>query len=91
MVLIDCVSRMVQGVLPSEEAFSDESHFHGLLDYPQYTRPPEYLEKSVPDILLSGHHANIEKWRFEKRLERTRDRRPDLYEKYIREQKGDQK
>ncbi|NLN65312.1 MAG: tRNA (guanosine(37)-N1)-methyltransferase TrmD [Clostridiaceae bacterium] len=91
MVLIDCVSRMVQGVLPSEEAFSDESHFHGLLEYPQYTRPPEYLEKSVPDILLSGHHANIEKWRFEKRLERTRDRRPDLYEKYIREQKGDQK
>lgn len=91
MVLIDCVSRMVQGVLPSEEAFSEESHFHGLLEYPQYTRPPEYLEKSVPDILLSGHHANIEKWRFEKRLERTRDRRPDLYEKYIREQKGDQK
>ena len=91
MVLIDCVSRMVQGVLPSEEEFSDESHFHGLLEYPQYTRPPEYLEKSVPDILLSGHHANIEKWRFEKRLERTRDRRPDLYEKYIREQKGDQK
>lgn len=82
MVLVDCISRMAEGVLPSEEAFSEESHYDGLLEYPQYSRPPEYLGKSVPDILLSGHHANIQKWRFEKKLERTREKRPDLYEKY---------
>lgn len=84
MVLIDCVSRMVEGVLPPG-AYSDESHYDGLLEYPQYTRPPEFLSRKVPDILLSGHHANIEKWRFEKKLERTRQKRPDLYEKYLRE------
>ncbi len=83
MVLIDCISRMLEGVLPSEEAFSEESHYDGLLEYPQYTRPPEYLGKNVPDILLSGHHANIQKWRMEQKLERTRLKRPDLYEKYL--------
>ena len=83
MVLIDCISRMIEGVLPSEEAFSEESHYDGLLEYPQYTRPPEFLGKTVPDILLSGHHANIQKWRFEQKLERTRIKRPDLYEKYL--------
>ncbi|MBP7175193.1 MAG: tRNA (guanosine(37)-N1)-methyltransferase TrmD [Thermoclostridium sp.] len=82
MVLVDCIGRMVDGVLACEEAFSEESHFDGLLEYPQYSRPPEYLGKSVPDILLSGHHVNIQKWRFEKKLERTREKRPDLYEKY---------
>jgi tRNA (guanine37-N1)-methyltransferase len=83
MVLVDCIGRMVEGVLPSEEAFSEESHYDGLLEYPQYSRPPVYLGRSVPDILLSGHHANIQKWRFEKKLERTREKRPDLYEKYL--------
>lgn len=83
MVLIDCISRMIEGVLPSEEAFSEESHYDGLLEYPQYTRPPEYLGKIVPDILLSGHHANIQKWRMAQKLERTRVKRPDLYEKYL--------
>lgn len=82
MVLVDCISRMVEGVLPSAEAFSEESHYDGLLEYPQYTRPPEFMSRSVPDILLSGHHANIKKWRQEKRMERTRERRPDLFEKY---------
>lgn len=89
MVLIDCVSRMVEGVLPSEEAYSDESHYDGLLEYPHYTRPPVFLSKRVPDVLLSGHHANINKWRFEKKLERTRQKRPDLYEKYLNENKTD--
>lgn len=88
MTLIDCISRMVPGVLPSEEAFSQESHFDGLLEYPQYTRPAEYLGKKVPDILLSGHHIKIEKWRFNKKLERTQDRRPDLYEKFLRSPAG---
>ena len=82
MVLIDCVSRLIPGVLSSEGSFSDESHFNGLLEYPQYTRPADYEGKLVPDVLLSGHHANIEKWRHEQSIERTRIKRPDSYEKY---------
>lgn len=81
MVLIDCVSRLIPGVLSNEGSFSDESHFKGLLEYPQYTRPADYEGNKVPDILLSGHHANIEKWRKEKSIERTQKKRPDLYEK----------
>ena len=78
MVLIDCVSRLIPGVLPSEEAYSNESHFSGLLEYPHYTRPPDFMGKVVPDVLLSGHHANIEKWRREASLTRTREKRPDM-------------
>lgn len=81
MVLIDCVSRLIPGVLSSEGSYSDESHYNGLLEYPQYTRPAEYEGRKVPEILLSGHHANIEKWRMEQSIERTRKKRPDLYEK----------
>ncbi len=79
MVLIDCVSRLIPGVLANEGSYSEESHFNGLLEYPQYTRPAEYNGKKVPDILLSGHHANIEKWRAQQSLERTKQKRPDLY------------
>ncbi len=82
MVLIDCVSRLIPGVLSNEGSFSDESHFNGLLEYPQYTRPAEYEGKPVPEILLSGHHGNIKKWRHEKSLERTKEKRPDLFEAY---------
>ncbi|WP_024834621.1 tRNA (guanosine(37)-N1)-methyltransferase TrmD [Ruminiclostridium josui] len=82
MVLIDCVSRLIPGVLSTEGSFSDESHFNGLLEYPQYTRPADYNGNKVPDVLLSGHHANIEKWRMQQSLDRTREKRPDLYEKY---------
>ncbi|HOK43378.1 MAG TPA: tRNA (guanosine(37)-N1)-methyltransferase TrmD [Thermoclostridium caenicola] len=82
MVLVDCVSRLVDGVLSSEESFSRESHYDGLLEYPQYTRPPEFMGRKVPEILLTGHHANIEKWRFLQMLERTKARRPDLYARY---------
>lgn len=78
IVVCDAVCRMVPGVLSSEEAFSNESHYNGLLEYPQYTRPPEFLGRMVPEVLLSGHHANIEKWRMEQSLERTRRKRPDL-------------
>ncbi len=84
MVLIDCVSRLVQGVLASENSYSEESHFNGLLEYPQYTRPADYNGKKVPDILLSGHHANIEKWRTQQSLERTKQKRPDMYDEYER-------
>ena len=78
MVLIDSVCRMVEGVLDSVETASVESHYNGLLEYPQYTRPPEFMGREVPEILLSGHHANIEKWRREQSILRTLKKRPDL-------------
>lgn len=80
MVLADAVCRMLDGVLPNDEAKSLESHYNGLLEYPQYTRPPVWHGVSVPNVLLSGHHENIEKWRHEQSLLRTFLRRPDLLE-----------
>ncbi len=80
LVLVDCVSRMVPGVLSEEACFTDESHFSGLLEYPQYTRPAEWEGRSVPEVLLSGHHANIEAWRRQQSLERTLAHRPDMLE-----------
>lgn len=80
MVLADAVCRMLDGVLPNDEAKSLESHYNGLLEYQQYTRPPVWHGVSVPDVLLSGHHENIEKWRHEQSLLRTFLRRPDLLE-----------
>ena len=88
LVLIDSVSRMVDGVLPSEECFTEESHYSGLLEYPQYTRPEVWEDMSVPEVLMSGHHANIAKWRHNEAVERTKAKRPDLYEKYV-EKKDD--
>ncbi len=87
MVLIDCISRLVEGVLSSEDSYSNESHYQGLLEYPQYTRPPEFRGRKVPEILTSGHHANIQKWRFLQMLERTKKKRPDMYERYESEHK----
>lgn len=81
LVLADTVARMLPGVLSGEEAFTNESHFASLLEHPQYTRPPVWHEKEVPEVLLSGHHANIEKWRREQSLERTLNKRPELLEK----------
>ena len=78
MVLVDCVSRMVPGVLADEICFTEESHFSSLLEYPQYTRPAVWEGREVPEILLSGHHANIEKWRREQSLKRTLKHRPDM-------------
>ena len=77
MVLIDSVSRYVEGVL-KEDSIKEESFSNGLLEYPQYTRPYEWHGEKVPDILLSGHHANIDKWRHEKALETTLKKRPEL-------------
>lgn len=81
MVLCDVVTRFVPGVLGCDASNEDESFSDGLLEYPQYTRPQTYEGLSVPEVLLSGHHENIEKWRREKSLEITRQNRPDLLEK----------
>lgn len=80
LVLTDSIARLLPGVLAADEAFELESHYSGLLEYPQYTRPYEWKCMQVPEILLSGHHANIECWRRERALERTFQRRPDLLE-----------
>ena len=77
-VLIDCVSRMINGVLSDSAAYEKESHFSGLLEHPQYTRPEEWHGRRVPEILLSGHHANIEKWKNDTGLELTKKLRPDI-------------
>lgn len=81
MVIIDCVSRLVSGVLNKEESFMNESFSDGLLEYPQYTRPPEFMGRKVPEVLLSGHHENVEKWRREQSVIATFNKRPDLLEK----------
>lgn len=78
ITVIDTVSRLVPGVLNKEESYENESFSDGLLEYPQYTRPPEFLGRTVPDVLLSGHHANIDKWRREQSIIRTYKKRPDL-------------
>ena len=80
MVFADALCRMVPGVLTNNACFTEESHFGGLLEYPQYTKPAEWRGMAVPEILLSGHHQNIEKWRREQALEVTRKKRPDLLE-----------
>ena len=80
ITIIDTVSRLVPGVLGKEESFENESFSDGLLEYPQYTRPPEFMGRKVPEVLLSGHHANIEKWRREQSIIRTYNKRPDLLE-----------
>ena len=78
MVVIDAVARLLPGVLGHAESAGDESHSHGLLEYPQYTRPPEFRGWAVPERLLSGHHGEIAKWRRRQSLERTAALRPDL-------------
>ena len=81
MVMMDAISRMVPGVLTNDSSKEMESHEGNLLEYPQYTRPAVFHEKEVPAVLLSGHHANIEKWRREQSIERTKKYRPDLLKK----------
>lgn len=87
MVMIDSISRLVPGVLHNDDSAGDESFENGLLEYPQYTRPPVFLDKEVPEVLLSGHHENIRKWRHEQSVKRTKERRPDLWEEYEKEMK----
>ena len=80
MVMIDSISRLVPGVLHNDDSAGDESFENGLLEYPQYTRPVEFMGKKVPDVLLSGHHANVDKWRREQSVIRTFNKRPELLE-----------
>lgn len=81
MVLADSICRLVPGVLSDNECFENESHYNGLLEHPHYTRPEEFMSLKVPDILLSGHHANIKEWRYKQSLEKTKKIRPDMYNK----------
>ena len=78
MVLIDAVSRMLPGVIGTSTSAEEDSFYHGLLDYPHYTRPREYKGQEVPEVLLSGHHARIDRWRRKQSIKRTLLRRPDL-------------
>lgn len=81
LCLADAVCRMLPGVLSDDLCFEDESHFSGLLEYPQYTRPPVWNGREVPNVLLSGNHAEIAKWRRKQSLEITRELRPEMFEK----------
>ena len=81
LIVADSVSRMLEGVLSNDECFEEESHFHSLLEYPQYTHPAEWNGREVPQVLLSGHHENVDKWRREQSLKRTYERRPDMLKK----------
>ena len=80
MAVIDSVSRMIPGVLSGEDNYKNESHYSGLLEHPQYTRPEEFMGVRIPDVLLSGHHKNIEEWKRLKSIEVTYKKRPDLLE-----------
>lgn len=81
MAIIDTVSRLIPNVLSSDASYENESHYSGLLEHPQYTRPIEFMGKQVPEILVSGHHANIEKWKREQSIINTFEKRPDMLEK----------
>lgn len=82
MTMTDAIVRLIPGVLGNEASHQDDSFSDGLLEFPQYTRPREYKEMKVPDVLLSGNHAHIEEWRHKQKLIRTYEKRPDLLEKY---------
>lgn len=84
MILTDAVSRMLPGVLSEDVCFEEESHYNGLLEYPQYTRPEVWRGREVPPVLLSGHHGNIEKWRHEQSISVTKVNRPELYVLYMK-------
>ena len=91
MAVADAVCRLVPGVLSDPECYENESHWDGLLEFPQYSRPEIWHGRAVPPILLSGHHANVAKWRRKQSIIRTRDRRPDMYAKLDLSSKADQK
>ena len=78
LIVADAVARLQEGVLPNEDAYSIESHYNGVLEYPQYTRPEEWMGRRVPEVLLSGHHGNVEKWQKEMAVEVTKKKRPDM-------------
>ena len=82
MAVADCLCRMVPGVLPEESCYTDESHWNGLLEYPQYSRPEVWHGRAVPPVLLSGHHGNVDDWRKKESYKRTMRRRPDMFAKF---------
>lgn len=82
MVMIDAVARMCSGVLASDECFEEESHFNGLLEYPHYTKPEIWEDMAVPPVLLTGHHKNIAEFRHNEAVKITKERRPDMFQKY---------
>ena len=86
MALADCLCRMVPGVLPEESCYTEESHWNGLLEHPQYSRPEEWHGRKVPAVLLSGHHGNVADWRKKESYKRTMRRRPDMFEKFDEKQ-----
>ena len=91
LIVADAVSRLIEGVLPNEDAYSIESHYNGLLEFPQYTRPEEWRGRKVPKTLLSGNHKNVREWQERAALEITREKRPDMYERYVEEQSAEKK
>lgn len=88
MVVVDAIVRLQPGVLGNPDTHQDESFYDGLLEYPHYTRPETFEGQSVPSVLLSGHHKQIEQWRSEQSIKRTKQWRPDLYEKWANENNG---
>ena len=80
LILADSISRMLDGVLSNDECFEEESHYNSLLEYPQYTHPAVWNGREVPEVLLSGHHQNVDKWRRKQSIKRTYERRPDMLE-----------
>ncbi|MBQ2455532.1 MAG: tRNA (guanosine(37)-N1)-methyltransferase TrmD [Firmicutes bacterium] len=88
MVVIDCISRLIPGVLGSSESLSEESIYSGLLEYDQYTKPREFEGMEVPEVLYGGNHRLIHLWQFENSLRLTRERRPDLFEKFLEKRDG---
>ena len=82
MAVADCLCRMVPGVLPEESCYTDESHWNGLLEYPQYSRPEVWHGRAVPPVLLSGHHGNVDDWRKKESYKRTMVRRPDMFARF---------
>ena len=91
MIVVDATSRLLPGVLGGDESTVEESHSGGFLEYPHYTRPPEFRGWRVPDVLLSGNHAEIARWRRKEAIRRTKARRPDLFEKLDLSNKEDVK
>ncbi|MDE6032124.1 MAG: tRNA (guanosine(37)-N1)-methyltransferase TrmD, partial [Oscillospiraceae bacterium] len=90
LIVADAVSRLIEGVLPNEDAYSIESHYNGLLEFPQYTRPEEWRGRRVPETLLSGNHKLVREWQERAALEVTREKRPDMYERYIKERSAEE-
>lgn len=85
LIVCDAVARLQEGVLPNEDAYSIESHYNGLLEFPQYSRPEVWRGRAVPEILLSGDHKKVAEWQKQAAIEVTRQKRPDMYEKYLRD------